>query len=69
MDETTVSKELAGATVINLNLPDWSSATQTATAQPLVDPIAQKRRNQLYIGVAILTVLIIAAVAIRKPKS
>jgi|GEM_PF-3205218 len=68
-DEKTLSDETAAAgTNINIVLPDWRTAINPTT-QPSVDLAAQKRKNQLYIGVCILVVLIIAVIAIRKPKT
>lgn len=55
------------STAININLPSWTSSTATAlTEQQMQDESQRKKRNQLYIGIGILAVLVVSLFMIKK---
>lgn len=55
------------STSININLPSWTSSTSTAlTEQQMQEDSQRKKRNQLYVGLAVLAVLVVAIFMVKK---
>ncbi len=64
MNAKTVSEQMAGY-VINVNLPDWKSQSQESKNAQQVKADELKKR-QIIVAGAVLAVLIVALIFIRK---